>query len=59
MSSALLGWPPLAGPNASPPAALAPSGPPNVRFGGEMERSGTVTVIAGVGVLLLAMGVAC
>jgi hypothetical protein len=51
------------GPGSAPPAALGPTGaaPPSlsgVRGGGEAPgRGSAVTVIAGVGVLLLAMGI--
>jgi len=57
MSSLLFGTPPAAGatqasppPGTPPPAPAAPSG-------GPPQRNQTLTVIAGVGVLLLAMGV--
>jgi hypothetical protein len=57
MSSVLLGGPPAsetAAAPASPPGASPPgSSPPN----GAAQRNSTLTVIAGVGVLLLAMGV--
>ncbi|HME01529.1 MAG TPA: hypothetical protein VKG38_00680 [Solirubrobacteraceae bacterium] len=53
MSSVLLGGGPPAGPVASPPATPADPAPGT---GGD-QRNNTVTVIAGVGVLLLAMGV--
>jgi hypothetical protein len=56
MSSVLQGEPPLpANARAGGPPALAPAGaPPAV---GAPQRNNTPTVIAGVGVLLLAMGV--
>jgi hypothetical protein len=57
ISSVLLGGPPSAGRDASSPAALAPPGPPSAGSDGETGRGGAATVIAGVGVLLLAMGV--
>jgi hypothetical protein len=57
VSSVLLGGPPspaaAAAPGSAPPAPPVPTGS---RSGGG-ERSNAVTVIAGVGVLLLAMGV--
>jgi hypothetical protein len=61
MSSVLLGdSPPRAHADSSPPAA--PPSPPAtpgapVSDAGGFQRNGTLTVIAGVGVLLLAMGV--
>ncbi len=54
---------PANGPGSTPPAALGPPGaappsPPGVPGGGEAAgRGNAVTVIAGVGVLLLAMGI--
>jgi hypothetical protein len=62
ISSVLLGGPPQASaaassqtPSAPPPPAPPPPGP--ARGGQEGNRSNAVTVIAGVGVLLLAIGV--
>jgi hypothetical protein len=54
-SSVLAGAVPVAA-AASAPAA-APSSPPGDAGGGSWQRGSTLTVIAGVGVLLLAMGV--
>jgi hypothetical protein len=59
MSSVLQGEPPSghetpAAPSAPAPAPLAPTAPAGA---GAPQRNGTLTVIAGVGVLLLAMGV--
>jgi hypothetical protein len=58
MSSVLLGGPPGGG-DSQPQAASAPFAPPRVSVatGAAAQRGNTVTVIAGVGVLLLAMGV--
>ncbi|MGP0100386.1 MAG: hypothetical protein ACLPUT_02045 [Solirubrobacteraceae bacterium] len=59
MSSVLLGGPPprgsQAGAPAAPPASPPPAGAPPAA--GAPQRNNTLTVIAGVGVLLLAMGV--
>ncbi|MGO9321403.1 MAG: hypothetical protein ACLQBY_11470 [Solirubrobacteraceae bacterium] len=60
MSSVLLGEPPVRGDSraAAPPAPPAPASPPGApAAGGASPRNNTLTVIAGVGVLLLAMGV--
>ncbi len=54
MSSVLLGGPPQ---RSDPPAPAAPPGAPAPASQGPEQRGNTVTVIAGVGVLLLAMGV--
>ncbi|MCW3019569.1 MAG: hypothetical protein JWN10_1877 [Solirubrobacterales bacterium] len=58
MSSVLSGDPPphQASAPAKPPTAPLPPGPAPAAAGGH-ERNNTLTVIAGVGVLLLAMGV--
>jgi len=59
MSSVLLGGPPPRGSQAdapaAPPASPPPAGAPPAA--GAPQRNNTLTVIAGVGVLLLAMGV--
>ena len=58
VSSVLLGGPPAGGAShssAGPNAPRAPLGPP--ADGDDQRANGTLTVIAGVGVLLLAMGV--
>jgi hypothetical protein len=55
MSSVLLGGPPQRPGAGPPPAALAPPAAPAPVDG--WQRGATLTVIAGVGVLLLAMGV--
>jgi hypothetical protein len=55
MSSVLLGGPPRAD-GTSPPPPVPPR-PPSSSPGGAHQRSGTLTVFAGVGVLMLAMGV--
>jgi hypothetical protein len=55
MSSVLLGGPPASPAPAGPPAT--PPSPPRGGRGDDAPRSSAVTVIAGVGVLLLAMGV--
>jgi hypothetical protein len=58
MSSVLLGGPPPASSGASPAAsALAPLPPASPRSSDASQRNSALTVIAGVGVLLLAMGV--
>jgi hypothetical protein len=62
MSSVLLGEPPLHGDSqaaapAAPPGATPPSAPGATPPDGAGQRNNTLTVIAGVGVLLLAMGV--
>ncbi len=60
MSSVLLAGPPGSGPQPAP-AATPPAAPPGAPSGappaGAWQRNTTLTVIAGVGVLLLAMGV--
>ncbi len=55
MSSVLLGGPPVSTQAAAPPAT--PPSPPRDSRGADTPRGSAVTVIAGVGVLLLAMGV--
>jgi hypothetical protein len=58
MSSFLLGAPPAGGDAQAPPGlASAPHAPPAAPAGGAGRQSHTLTLIAGVGVLLLAMGV--
>jgi hypothetical protein len=62
MSSVLTGEPPLSGnaqaPSSAPTAPPTPPAPPgSAPAGGPPQRNNTLTVIAGVGVLLLAMGV--
>jgi hypothetical protein len=60
MSSVLQGEPPgRAAPHAAAPPASAPPAPPTgaAPAAGPPQRNNTLTVIAGVGVLLLAMGV--
>jgi hypothetical protein len=57
MSSVLLGGPPTHREPEPPTRALAPPARGPVPPDGVWQRGGTLTVIAGVGVLLLAMGV--
>jgi hypothetical protein len=57
MSSVLLGEPPVRGDSQSAPPAPPASPPGAPAAGGAGQRNNTLTVIAGVGVLLLAMGV--
>jgi hypothetical protein len=57
ISSVLLGGPPQASAAAPSQPPSAPPPPGSARGGQEGNRSNAVTVIAGVGVLLLAMGV--
>ena len=58
MSSVLRGGPPLHGESPASPPATPPPRPPGVTSpGGVPQRGSTPTVVAGVGVLLLAMGV--
>jgi hypothetical protein len=61
MSSVLLGGPPVRAEAPSSPGSSPPPAPPAVpggpRADGSGQRANTLTVIAGVGVLLLAMGV--
>jgi hypothetical protein len=57
MSSVLLGGPPSGGPTLSQAPAMAPPPPSGSTLADSAGRGNAVTVIAGVGVLLLAMGV--
>jgi hypothetical protein len=58
MSSVLLGGPPTQTPPQTPTQPAQPPGAPDgAASRGRWQRDSTVTVIAGVGVLLLAMGV--
>lgn len=59
ISSVLQGGPPQSGKAqaVAPPPPLAPTAPPGVLATATRGRNNTLTVIAGVGVLLLAMGV--
>jgi hypothetical protein len=60
MSSVLLGEPPVPGDSQAavpPPPGATPPPPLSAPAAGDAQRNHTLTVIAGVGVLLLAMGV--
>src|SRR5271155_2761706 len=57
MSSVLLGGPPSGGLTQPQAAAMAPPPPSGSALADSAGRGNAVTVIAGVGVLLLAMGV--
>jgi len=57
MSSVLLGGPPASASTQPPAGATAPPQQPGSPSDGAWQRSNALTVIAGVGVLLLAMGV--